>query len=151
MMEMEIEKLYAEAIPNKRGKMSMKHLDLTFRKIGITLAVQQIRSLFFRYDKTKTKQLDLEEFRQLIEDITKNPSQSLSQIHPLCCDDAESEVGTPDGYRIKSRYSDIIEVHTKHGGGQDETGICDGRNSLKPGSLWSADDCVQVVCSDDAG
>ena len=76
MMEGEIEKLYTEAVPNKRGKMSVKHLDHTFRKIGIPMRVQQIRSLFFRYDKTKTKQLDLNEFRQLIEDIAINPQQA---------------------------------------------------------------------------
>ena len=113
-MEIEIEKLYTEAVPNRRGKMSIKNLEITFRKIGIAMTVQQIRTLFFHYDRTKSKKLDLDEFRQLIEDIIQNPALSLALQNPFCCNDLNRR---KRDYPIKILRSDVIRVDTKHAHG----------------------------------
>ena len=68
-MDKEVEKLFMEADNHKRGKLSTQQLDTMFRRIGITLTIKEIRALIFQYDKTKSKDLDLEEFRQLIHGI----------------------------------------------------------------------------------
>ena len=68
-MEGEVEKLFMEYDIDNRGRISAQQIDLLFKTIGITLSIKDLRSLIFQYDKTKKKDLDLEEFRQLINGI----------------------------------------------------------------------------------
>ena len=65
-MDGEVERLFYEADPTKRGKISTRQLEIMFKRMGITIAVKDIRGLIFQYDKTKSEDLDLHEFRQLI-------------------------------------------------------------------------------------
>ena len=69
MMDNEIKRLFMESKPDKNGKISTIQLHTCFKSIGITLAVKHVRALLYEYDKTKSKDLDLNEFRQLIYDI----------------------------------------------------------------------------------
>lgn len=70
-MENEVEKLFYENVPNKAGKIGLKQLRVIFNKFGYKLSVKQLRVILYHYDETKSKDLDLLEFKKLINDVVE--------------------------------------------------------------------------------
>ena len=65
----EIENLFNEIDSSKDGKISTRELGRMFKKLGVKLSPSDVKGLVYKFDKDGSRDIDLTEFRALINDV----------------------------------------------------------------------------------
>jgi len=69
-MSDEIKDLFEQVDRNGDGSISTKELGRMFKSLGVKLSVSDVRSIIYEFDKDGSRTIDLNEFRELIKDVS---------------------------------------------------------------------------------
>ncbi|XP_057315827.1 calmodulin-like [Hydractinia symbiolongicarpus] len=65
----EIESLFREVDVSNDGRISTKELGKMFKRLGVKLSVSDVKNLVYEFDKDGSRDIDLKEFRELINSV----------------------------------------------------------------------------------